>query len=70
MVNDDRKEENGECTILLHILRESPMPRENGLAAMVNQKKPVPGFKPSLHGQYPFALPLVPPPHQLIGLNR
>ena len=64
----NKKGEVGVCTALLHIIRKSLTPSENRWTPILSRKKPkfVPGFETNLHRQNAIALPLVPPPQQLI----
>ena len=40
-VGNNKPEDEGVCTVILHVLREIPMPSENRLTAILNRKSQV-----------------------------
>ena len=63
MMIENRKEEGRVCTVLLHVVRKSPMPSENRLTANLFRKSLSPlGFKLVLLRQNADDRPLMPPP--------
>ena len=68
MIGNKKGEEVRVSTVLLHVISTSLTPSENRWTPILNRKRPkfVTGFETNLHRQNAIALPLVPPPQQLI----
>ena len=64
MMVRNRNEEGGACTVILHVIKNSPTPSENRLTAVLNGKSRSLFWdsNPPCSGRMPSLLPLVPPP--------